>query len=626
MATHSIDIPGLLRNSLSVGVSIPDALSELIDNSLSAGSSEVRLNLNLSNHTLIASDNGHGMNQDKLEQSCCLHSRTASSSEHHGRFGFGSKQAEIILTNLDGPVTKLSSVDGNVISQITVNYPKILHTGVYYPQAGGIERDSHYIWEQHAINALGSGTISCITLSSATRCTLSELIMNPTVSGLRFKFATTYRNALTNGVKIYIQMGDIQHQLHPIDRMCSSLRDASLPPTVHFKHDTYQIVILKNESTSEIVAHVVCPNRTRICLDKSHNKFVHISEECTGSLEHIGDTKCSLAYSTDWNHLQKDGLEKNGITPLTKGQTGIQTFRNQTNGTELVRNGKIIKHFSTKEKKSGDHDLGVLIAQTRSRIEFVASEQMDEVFNVQVNKSQVNEDLIHSNVWKTIEQIRKTFVTECHKMMKPHKDDVSESEADSESVPSPHHSPSLSPSLSPSIRTRSLARPIPTKSKCQNIVVLTPSLRAHSQSIVKSETSDSASESGSDNQSMYEEEEGAADMRDIVPDSVREVGPSVHQRITRAKGEIIIDHWRNSGEHQATFDKNLDDMIKSYQDKCAPDQIQDMLTELNPSIKCNILLVLIKKRHRLPEDDMWKGIELLRAYRDAFGTNAIAGL
>ena len=153
-----------------------------------------------------------------------------------------------------------------------------------------------------------------------------------------------------------------------------------------------------------------------------------------------------------------------------------------------------------------------------------------------------------------------------------------------------------------------------------------PSLRAHSQSIVKSETSDSASESGSDNQSMYEEDEGAADMRDIVPDSVREVGPSVHQRITRAKGENIIDHWRNSGEHQSTFDKNLDDMIKSYQDKCAPDQIQDILAELNPSTKCKILLALIKKRHRLPEDDMWKGIELLRAYRDAFGTNAIAGL
>jgi len=112
----------------------------------------------------------------------------------------------------------------------------------------------------------------------------------------------------------------------------------------------------------------------------------------------------------------------------------------------------------------------------------------------------------------------------------------------------------------------------------------------------------------------------------IVPDSVREVGPSVHQRITRAKGESIIDHWHNSGEHQATFDKTLDDLIKSYQDRSAPDQIQDMLSELNPSLKCKILLALIKKRHPLPEDDMRKGIELFRTYQDAFRTNAMVSL
>ena len=112
----------------------------------------------------------------------------------------------------------------------------------------------------------------------------------------------------------------------------------------------------------------------------------------------------------------------------------------------------------------------------------------------------------------------------------------------------------------------------------------------------------------------------------LVPDSVREVGSSVHQRITRAKGENIIDYWRNSGQHPATFDKTLDDMIKSYQDRSAPDQIQDMLTELDSSSKCRILLTLIKKRHRLPEDDMWKGIELLRACRSKFGDAVVAGL
>ena len=232
MATHSIDIPGLLRNSLSVGVSIPDALSELIDNSLSAGSTEIRLNLS-NNGMLIASDNGHGMDTDKLEQSCCLHSRTTSSSEHHGRFGFGSKQAEIILTNLEGPVTKFSSVNGTDISQITVNYPKILQTGVYYPQAGGIERDSQHIWEQNAINPLGSGTIIYIAPSPSTRCGLNELMMNPTVSGLRFKFATTYCDALTQGVKICIQIGDIHYQIHPIDRLSSSLVGVSLPDGIY---------------------------------------------------------------------------------------------------------------------------------------------------------------------------------------------------------------------------------------------------------------------------------------------------------------------------------------------------------------------------------------------------------
>jgi hypothetical protein len=142
MATHNIDVPGLLRNSLNGGVSIPNALFEEIDNSLSAGSTEITLNL--SNDALIMSDNGCGMNADELEQSCCLHSRTVSRSDRHGRFGFGGKQAQITLTNLEGSVTKMSSA-GNGISQITINYPKILQTGVYYPQAHGIESDSRHI-------------------------------------------------------------------------------------------------------------------------------------------------------------------------------------------------------------------------------------------------------------------------------------------------------------------------------------------------------------------------------------------------------------------------------------------------------------------------------------------------
>ena len=108
----------------------------------------------------------------------------------------------------------------------------------------------------------------------------------------------------------------------------------------------------------------------------------------------------------------------------------------------------------------------------------------------------------------------------------------------------------------------------------------------------------------------------------LVPNS-REVRQSVHQSITRAQGEAVLEHWMSSNQHMTTLNETLVDMIKSYQNRCAPDQIHDMLTYM-PSInaRCDCLIGFIKRRHQLPEDDMLKGIELFRTYSEAFGTNA----
>jgi len=630
MATHSIDIPGLLRNSLSVGVSIPDALSELIDNSLSAGSTEVRLNLTKEG-VLIASDNGHGMDQDKLEQSCCLHSRTTSSSKHHGRYGFGSKQADIILTNLEGPVTKFSSVDGNGISQITVNYPKILHTGVYYPQGGGIQRDSQHIWEQNAIKPHGSGTISCITLSPAIQCALSELIMNRTVSGLRFKFATTYREALTQGVKICIQIGDIQYQLHPIDRLCSSLRDAS----VHFKHETHAIVILQN--AGETVAHVISEDGSRRQFDQIKKTWMHVDAVSADSNE-IGRVEYELAYSPDWNQVQKIELEQNDITPLNKGQTGVGAQRLKTNGKELVRNGKIIKHIETKYKNV-QNAVKEIYHETRERMTFDATEQMDEVFNVQVNKSHVNEDLIHPNVWKTFERIRQTFVSECHKIF----EQLSASVASTSVSPSVSVSPSLSLSVSVERRLSHAKSASTSTSKAKSNSKPESRLPSPPQS---------DSESGSDNeggaagggaagggaagggaaaQAAMEEamEEGGVvldvDVAMFVPDLESEVVSSKRQGVRRRTGENILAEWKRSGQYMATFDETLDKMHIEFSGKIAADTLKRYLKCIPLEKKYELLLELIREKYPLPEDRM-KGIELLRIYRDAFGADALVDL
>ena len=593
-APNNFDISGYLKNCLHVGVSLQNAVLEKMDNSLSAGSTEIVQYVPEDNPVFILADDGHGMNADMLEKSCCLHGRTVSSSDHHGRFGFGGKQAEITLTNLEGAVTKLSS-DGNEISQITINYPKIVERGIYYPQAHGIVAGGpQHVWDECAINPSGAGTVICSHLSEKNRAELIKLCMDRTVSGFRFELATTYRDALEKGVNISIKIGDVQYQIYPFDRLSSSWCGALLPPTIQFKHASHAIAVLQNTITGETVAHVIAADGGHMRFDQSKKCWIHVPE-LLDSVEIIGRVTFQLAYSNNWNHLQRDALEKNGITPLSKGQTGVGAQRIKTNGKELVRNGKIIKHFEPKYKNV-QNALKEFHSETRERIAFDANTQMDEVFNVQVNKSHVNEDLIHSNVWKTFDRLRQTFIMECQK-------------------------------------TFMTAAPSKSRSKC----VKTGSLVEEEeeplaqlpldQSIANSETHDSANvlqdASVSSDDDDADEDEA---MTELVPDSVREVGPSVHQSIIREKGETILEHWFNSRKHMTSFEERVDDMITSYQDGCRKDQLQDVIAFLTLEQKYKLLIHLIKKRHPLPEDRMFKGIELLRTYRDKFGTDAVVSL
>ena len=606
-APNNFDISGYLKNCLHVGVSLQNAVLEKMDNSLSAGSTEIVQHVPEDKYVFILADDGHGMNADMLEKSCCLHGRTVSSSDHHGRFGFGGKQAEITLTNLEGTVTKLSS-DGNEISQITINYPKIVEKGIYYPQAHGIVSGGpQHMWDECAINPSGAGTVICSHLSEKNREELIKLCTDMTVSGFRFELATTYRDALEKGVKISMKIGDFQYQIHPFDRLCSSWCGTLLPPIIQFKHKSHDIDILQNTITGETVAYVISADGGHMRFDQSKKCWIHVAA-LLDSDKIIGRVKFQLAYSNNWNHLQKDDLEKNGITPLSKGQTGVGAQRHKTNGKELVRNGKITKHFEPKYKNV-QNALKEFHSETRERIAFDANTQMDEVFNVQVNKSHVNEDLIHSNVWKIFDRLRQTFIMECQKTF----------------MSAPSKSRSKCVKMGSLTEEEYLAQlPLAQLPLAQLPLAQLPLV--YSQSISNSETYDS--DDGSHDASSDDDEEAIDEMTDIVPDSVRAVGPSVHQRITCAKGKNIMEHWRNSGEHQATFDKTIVDMIISYQDRSAQDQIQDMLKGLMPSIeaKYNCIMYLIQKRHPLPEDDMFKGIELLRTYRDAFGTNAVVHL
>ncbi|MHA8106419.1 ATP-binding protein [Aquirufa sp. 5-AUSEE-100C1] len=87
----------LLESNRNLGYSIEEAISDLIDNSISAKSTEIELRLNWNNCSPYFKiiDNGNGMNLNELIHSFKLGSLKERNKNDLGRFGFGMKTASI---------------------------------------------------------------------------------------------------------------------------------------------------------------------------------------------------------------------------------------------------------------------------------------------------------------------------------------------------------------------------------------------------------------------------------------------------------------------------------------------------------------------------------------------------
>ena len=132
-------------------------------------------------------------------------------------------------------------------------------------------------------------------------------------------------------------------------------------------------------------------------------------------------------------------------------------------------------------------------------------------------------------------------------------------------------------------------------------------------------------------QAPMDEEVGAvsdvavSDVATFVPDLECEVGSSNRQGVRRRTGENILAEWKRSGQHMPIFEETLDKMHIEFSGKIAADTLKLYLECIQLDKKYELLLKLIREKYPLPEDRM-KGIELLRTYRAAFGTDALVDL
>lgn len=122
----------LLESNRNLGYSIEEAVADLIDNSISAGASEIiyEIHWNDGSPSFILKDNGHGMSNENDEFICSFKLGSTNPLDERdpkdlGRFGFGMKTASLsqarvltVLSKKEGYKTIARALDLNFISEI----------------------------------------------------------------------------------------------------------------------------------------------------------------------------------------------------------------------------------------------------------------------------------------------------------------------------------------------------------------------------------------------------------------------------------------------------------------------------------------------------------------------------
>ena len=119
MVTHIESIPEarlLLMSLRSVGYTEETAIADILDNSISADATEIRISFNWDDESIVIADNGTGMTEEELVSNMRIGSADPGdirSKKDLGRFGMGLKTAAFALGKRLTVITKANGQYAN---------------------------------------------------------------------------------------------------------------------------------------------------------------------------------------------------------------------------------------------------------------------------------------------------------------------------------------------------------------------------------------------------------------------------------------------------------------------------------------------------------------------------------
>ena len=424
----SIKISGLIQNMLDSGFSNRDCIGEGLDNARKAKATCIRIVLNKKTNTLYFIDDGHGMNEATLTQSCILHDRKKASADGQGCFGIGGNHMMVQFTQHQFATTTISrSQETGELFEIKADWKKAVEENYYHPVSHEITMKNSEVWNKYAFDPENSGTIHVIPCEEGV---FQDLVYIFTTTDyehdLVHDIGKKYYRAIDAGLQIELVVDDSVRIVESIDPLSWKQH------TNEKRKQDITVSIYQHIVTKEIRAYYKdrtnATGRVEFGLKQKNGRAkppTFKREAIPPNYALLDTIRIRSVFSKEWDVIQKKNF------PSWKDmKKELLAFMN---GYYMMRQDKVINRFGIPKPKSGDTAQYDYITDTRHLIEF--QESLDKLFHVMINKSEMKEDLIHKTIWATIQFVCESFSKTLYKIENPKKDDSDESSV--ASVPKP---------------------------------------------------------------------------------------------------------------------------------------------------------------------------------------------
>lgn len=387
----NISPSGTIKNLLNLGFTLHDAIKEIIDNSLDARATRVRIRLFPSANKIDIDDDGEGMDLIKLTNALRIND-VKPASENIGLRGLGLKAAHCVLSNEEDATLIMTKMSKSARCEIDADWPNALKEDYYDPRAIRGSEDNRPIWDAGCINP-DHGTTTSIPMPPTK---FAELMTS--LPELLKSIGFTYEKFINAGKVIEVEVDGVAH---PLD-MSSALSWETTPNNRRYE---VPITILQNPITKESrVYHrheshkPVRTEMVRYNLNANANPKILRDYQSTldGGFEEIATMKMRGAYNEAWN------------PPET-----ADNARPQPGYIALCRDKRFLRPIYNDSAKAGDFGGRGVWEASRHSLEFTHA--ADDLIRIEVNKSSVTPENIHPLLLETMRKFAKEWSNKIYK-------------------------------------------------------------------------------------------------------------------------------------------------------------------------------------------------------------------